>query len=111
VLVAGGGGQEYLIVKDNDVAKAVASGVAHGHNYIEGGAFAGGPADGGSQIRIVGTYLFPNDMHVSNPATVTNVQLMTGADVTLNLQFLQVLVGGKEATGCVYTEIHTHLTP
>ena len=102
--VAGGGGQEYMIVKDSAVAAAVASGVLRGSNYIEGGAYTTGPSAGSSQVRIKGAYLFPNDMHVAAAASVTNVQRLDGPDVTLNLQYLQVLVGGKAASSCtLYT--------
>jgi len=102
--VAGGGGQEYVIVKEKNVQAAVATGVLRGSNYIEGGAYTVGPSTGGSQVRIKGAYLFPNDMHAAAAASVTNVQRMVGTDVTLNLQYLQVLIGGKEATGCtLYT--------
>ena len=101
---AGGGNQEYAIVKDSAVQAAVASGVLRGSNYIEGGAYTTGATEGGSQVRIKGSYLFPNDMHAASAASVTNVQRMTGPDVTLNLQYLEVLVGGKKATGCtLYT--------
>jgi len=102
--VAGGGGQDYVIVKETNVQVAAASGALRGTNYIEGGAYTVGPATGGSQVRIKGAYLFPNDMTAGNAASVTNVQRMTGQDVTLNLEHLQVLVGGKEAKGCtLYT--------
>ena len=102
--VAGGGGAHYVIVKDPNVAAAISTGVLRGTNYIEGGAYAEGHTAGDSEVRITGAYLFPNDMHVSKAASVTNVQLMTGKDVSLNLQYLQVLIGGKEATGCT---LHT----
>lgn len=90
--------QQYAIVKDSAVKAAVASCVLRGSNYTTE------QTNGGSQLHIQRIFLFPNDMHVSSSASVTNVQRMTGPDVTLNLQYLQVLVGGKTATGCtLYT--------
>jgi hypothetical protein len=101
---AGGGGQEYAIVKDPMVQAAVVSGVLSGANYFQGGAYTTGSTAGGSQIRIRGAFLFPNDMHPAAAAFVTNVQRLTGPGVTLNLQYLDVQAGGKKATGCtLYT--------
>ncbi len=56
-------------------------------------------------MHIKGAFLFPNDMHVSAAASVTNVQQMDGVDATLNLKYLRVTLGGKTATACT---IYSH---
>ena len=40
-----------------------------------------------------GAYLYPNDVHVSQSPSVTNVQLATGPDALLNAQYLRVTFG------------------
>jgi hypothetical protein len=94
-----GGAQEYLIVKDADY-KAVAT-----SDYLAGcctavslGTEKSGPTVGGTRFVMRGAYLYPNDVHFSSGPSLTNVQLISSAEVALNEQYVLVTFGRRSST-------------
>jgi hypothetical protein len=91
---AAGGSQDYVIVKDPDYKSVLASDYLAGRNTIvTAGTGDSGPAAGGTVFAARGAYLYPNDVHVSQAPSVTNVQLATGPDALLNAQYVRVTFG------------------
>mmetsp|Transcript_88914 Transcript_88914/g.236969 ORF Transcript_88914/g.236969 Transcript_88914/m.236969 type:complete len:1183 (+) Transcript_88914:27-3575(+) len=88
---AAGPSQSYVIVRDSNTKIATSSAYLQGVNTLA-------IDNTGSMFVARGAYLFPNDVRPSVPASVTNVQLASGADVSLNAQFLRVTYGSACST-------------